>query len=69
MKTLFCSPRRQVHVRKDLNRFWAIALKGGMGCGFRIKGLPAKSQIGKWLPEIPGISKMTGICLGLAEKK
>ncbi|WP_428012530.1 hypothetical protein [Baaleninema sp.] len=27
----------------------------------RIKGLAQKSQIGKWLPEIPGISKMPGI--------
>ncbi|PPT05345.1 hypothetical protein CKA32_003136 [Geitlerinema sp. FC II] len=29
----------------------------------RIKGLPAKSQIGKWLPEIPGILEMPGIWL------
>ncbi len=28
-----------------------------------LTGLAAKSQIGKWLPEIPGISKMPGIWL------
>lgn len=35
LKTLFCAFCRQVPVHKDLSRFWAIALKVSMVCGFR----------------------------------
>ncbi|PPT07310.1 hypothetical protein CKA32_006020 [Geitlerinema sp. FC II] len=37
LKNLFCRPRRKFPVRQDLNRFWEIALKGAMVCGFRMK--------------------------------
>ncbi|PPT09620.1 hypothetical protein CKA32_003502 [Geitlerinema sp. FC II] len=37
MKNLFFGLRRKFPVRRDLNRFWEIALKGAMVCGFRMK--------------------------------